>query len=389
MGDRRKSDAPKRVAGMNQQEAQESVAHLTVRQLIRTCPKGAPMKEALDRQSRRKRKQPAAVDGADYDEEEEAVARAMIANPRSLQRGHGGAPGARGAMSGAGAGDGAAFRANARDDPDEANGDGAVFAPQVRIIDGRIVIDEESLEVTAGRLDTRLEEPSLVIEGNSSVTYGTYMNKTPSEKWLPDETETFFRALAQYGTDFSLIERILPHRSRRQIKLKFKREERENPARVNDALTRRLPANTEELRRIVEQVQSARAARPSATAPQAIEAAAAAAHPESHTAPEVPTTARLPSGLLGSLEAPAARRGPSPPAPLQERAAPLAPAEGEPERVIVEEDDTTLEPNIQPEVHDEEEDDFDDDDGLAPTQRGPLMGHAHDDYVDADDDVDY
>lgn len=363
---------------MNAQEAQESVAHLTVRELIRKCPKGAPMKEAVDRQSRRKRKQPTAADGTDYDDEEEATARAMIANPRSLQRGQGGALGLAGTTAGTGLDAGATSRGNARDDVND-TGEGGVFAPQVRIIDGRIVIDEESLEVTAGRLDSRLEEPSLVIEGNSSVTYGTYMNKTPSEKWQPDETETFFRALAQYGTDFSLIERILPHRSRRQIKLKFKREERENPARVTDSLRRRLPANTEELQRIVEQVQSARAARPNVTAQQAVEVAATTSRPEALTAPDVPTTARLPAGFLGSLQAlpgtgvstqAAGQRG-----QLVPSREPSTLAEGD-DRVIVEEGGA-LEPDDQPELDDEEEDVDDEDDLLHPPR---SMGAEEDDY---------
>ncbi|KAG8467550.1 hypothetical protein KFE25_000866 [Diacronema lutheri] len=280
---------------MNAQEAQESVAHMTVSELIRKCPKGMPMKEAVGRAISRKRKQPAtAPEGADYDEEEEAAMRSLVAHPRGLD-------GARGP----GAGDGAASRPSARGDADEANVDGGVFAPQLRVIDGRVVIDEQSLEVTAGRPDTRLDEPALVIEGNISVTYGTYLNKTASEKWRPDETETFFRALAQYGTDFSLLEKIIPNRNRRQIKLKFKREERENPARVNDALTRRLPANAQELQRIVEQVQSARAERSSSTVPQTDDGDEGPPHAQALTAPEIPTTARLPSVLVsGAMSTP-------------------------------------------------------------------------------------
>jgi hypothetical protein len=303
---------------MNVQEAQESVANMTVRQLIRRCPKGIPMKEALDRRSRRKRKQAIASEGLEYDEEEEAAAHAAIqVPPQGGLPMHAGADEVSGARS-----DGLSKTDLADPATEDAN-----FAPQVTIIDGRIVLDEGSLEVTAGRLDSRLEEPSLVIEGNSSVTYGTYMNKTPSEKWQPEETETFFRALAQYGTDFSLIERILPHRTRRQIKLKFKREERENPQRVTESFTRRAPMDCIELQQITAQVQSARAARPNATAPRP------AADPggPALTAPEVPTTARSPSGVLGDIQALADASGSAALAPLEAD-------EDDGARVIVEED---------------------------------------------------
>lgn len=281
----------------------ESVQHMTVSELIRKCPKGVPMKEALERQSRRKRKQPLDSTLADQDAEEEAAYRGAIRGCCSAHGGGsfprvaGGADGASGAASGA--------AGAAADGDEDAAGPGPgdddpVFAPQVRIIDGRIVIDEQSLEITAGRPDARLEEPSLVIEGNSSVTYGTYMNKTPSEKWTAEETEAFYSALSRYGTDFSLIERIMPHRTRRQIKLKFKREEREQPARITAALSRRLPANPTELQAIAAQVQAARAARPAPTAAAGAEAPSVrpAVPP---AAPDVPTVARLPADTTGIL----------------------------------------------------------------------------------------
>eukprot|EP00302_Diacronema_sp_CCMP2436_P021421 CAMPEP_0179961160 /NCGR_PEP_ID=MMETSP0983-20121128/29532_1 /TAXON_ID=483367 /ORGANISM="non described non described, Strain CCMP 2436" /LENGTH=354 /DNA_ID=CAMNT_0021873571 /DNA_START=6 /DNA_END=1071 /DNA_ORIENTATION=- len=345
---------------MTAQEAQESVAHMTIRQLIRRCPKGVPMKEALDRQSRRKRKQPAAsADGADFDEEEEAAARAAVRGP--------GPSGLGGALVPAGGDDAGGSRANARAGAEpEPEPDEAVFAPQVRIIDGRIVIDEESLEVTAGRLDNRLEEPSLVIEGNSSVTYGTYMNKTPSEKWQPEETETFFRALGQYGTDFSLIERILPHRTRRQIKLKFKREERENPRRVTESLTHRGPANTAELqmlvagaeptRRAAEQQRAAYRARGadddggggSCRARGAGARAPAVCWQRCAHAAWAATDRALANGVPSSLAPPG---GPALRAPL-----PTV----EEERVIVEEDGDEL-PNANAQADEDDEEDDDDD----------------------------
>ena len=49
-----------------------------------------------------------------------------------------------------------------------------------------------------------------------------------------------------FGTDFSLISQLFPHRSRKQIKLKFNLEERRFPEVVELALRRKLPVDFEE-----------------------------------------------------------------------------------------------------------------------------------------------
>lgn len=44
------------------------------------------------------------------------------------------------------------------------------------------------------------------------------------------------QALEQFGTDFELIQNLFPGRTRKQVKSKFKNEERLNPLRLSDAL---------------------------------------------------------------------------------------------------------------------------------------------------------
>jgi len=44
------------------------------------------------------------------------------------------------------------------------------------------------------------------------------------------------QALQQFGTDFELIQNLFPGRTRRQVKAKFKNEEKLNPVRLADAL---------------------------------------------------------------------------------------------------------------------------------------------------------
>lgn len=45
--------------------------------------------------------------------------------------------------------------------------------------------------------------------------------------------------MQQFGTDLSLIQQLFPGRTRRQLKLKYKKEERKNPFMLHDALTNR------------------------------------------------------------------------------------------------------------------------------------------------------
>lgn len=49
----------------------------------------------------------------------------------------------------------------------------------------------------------------------------------------------FPQALSQWGTDFEMIARLFPHRNRRQVKLKFSREERVNPDKVTEYIIRK------------------------------------------------------------------------------------------------------------------------------------------------------
>lgn len=56
------------------------------------------------------------------------------------------------------------------------------------------------------------------------------------KKWNKDSTDLFYQGLKSFGTDFQMISRMFPGSTRRSIKLKFTREERENPGAVKEAL---------------------------------------------------------------------------------------------------------------------------------------------------------
>ena len=118
-------------------------------------------------------------------------------------------------------------------DPKPQNG------PVMRIVNGEIVLDAASLEVDrhadAARSAGDLED---VVENQLTrkINQATYGKRTKTESWDEDMTDLFYRGLRMFGTDFMVISKLFPGRSRRQIKLKFNNEERRDPQRIKDTL---------------------------------------------------------------------------------------------------------------------------------------------------------
>lgn len=111
--------------------------------------------------------------------------------------------------------------------------------PRMRIVNGEIVIDTASLQVDrhadasrdAGELEDVIENPL-----TRKINQATYGKRTKTESWDEEMTELFYRGLRMFGTDFMMISKMFPGRSRRQIKLKFNNEERRDPERIKQAL---------------------------------------------------------------------------------------------------------------------------------------------------------
>lgn len=118
----------------------------------------------------------------------------------------------------------------------------APSGPQFRIVDGQIVIDQSSLAVdrharaaaAAGDMET-VEENDFTRLITSNSFMNTSKLKGPNI-WTDAETELFYRGLRMLGTDFEMISKMFPGKQRRHVKLKFNREERHCPQRVNAAL---------------------------------------------------------------------------------------------------------------------------------------------------------
>lgn len=163
-------------------------------------------------------------------------------------------------------------------------------AIQMRIVDGRMVIAEESLVLAQQDSSSNYDQP---FENNRTVTSASYTNRQKCEQWTQEETKLFYKvrtcdgtsppllvadrsmsaraartqkltflflyippslpvslqSLAQYGTDFTFISQMFPKRTRRQVKNKFKREEKENQYLIDAALKKKIPIGPVNTRR--------------------------------------------------------------------------------------------------------------------------------------------
>jgi len=140
------------------------------------------------------------------------------------------------------------------------------FAPQVKVVDGQLVIDPGSLLVTAEAPPVSHEDFDVVQETASSgrVTAASFAKRPRARRWSPEETERFYEGLRLYGTDFTLLARMFPGRDRRDLRTKYKREEINNPARLDATLRRQLRHTSEETacasyRRMLEDVRAEKA----------------------------------------------------------------------------------------------------------------------------------
>ncbi|KAI9934083.1 hypothetical protein ASPWEDRAFT_24388 [Aspergillus wentii DTO 134E9] len=111
--------------------------------------------------------------------------------------------------------------------------------PVMRIVNGEIVLDTASLQVDrhadAARNVGELED---VVENSLTrkINQSTYGKRSKTESWDEEMTDLFYRGLRMFGTDFMVISKMFPGRSRRQIKLKFNNEERKDPQRIKETL---------------------------------------------------------------------------------------------------------------------------------------------------------
>nr|NP_609643.2 B double prime 1, isoform A [Drosophila melanogaster]AAF53291.2 B double prime 1, isoform A [Drosophila melanogaster]ACX61599.1 FI12401p [Drosophila melanogaster] len=128
----------------------------------------------------------------------------------------------------------------------------AMLVPQLKLdANGEMIIDEKTLEIeTTAEVEARkvLANSSLILMDETTGDNGFYKRHKRTPYWTSDETVRFYRSLQIIGTDFSLMCQMFPTRSRRDLKLKYKKEERTNGQLINKALLYPKAFNIQELK---------------------------------------------------------------------------------------------------------------------------------------------
>ncbi|OMP03413.1 hypothetical protein CCACVL1_02433 [Corchorus capsularis] len=117
--------------------------------------------------------------------------------------------------------------------------------------------NEESSHASEHDQGYKDDQTSIRAQSSSfCLNYQSFMDKEPRARWSKQDTELFYGAIRQFGPDFSLIQQLFPGRSRHQIKLKFKNEERRYPLRLSEALASRANDHSY-FEKVIEQLQQA------------------------------------------------------------------------------------------------------------------------------------
>ncbi|KAF6223500.1 hypothetical protein HO133_000343 [Letharia lupina] len=113
--------------------------------------------------------------------------------------------------------------------------------PNTIIVNGQIQIDETSLEIdrhAAAALERNVEQLDAVDETDMTrkINSATWLKRDQSGGWNEMLTERFYDGLRMFGTDFEMLSKMFPGRTRHKIKLKFCKEEKINGDRIKATL---------------------------------------------------------------------------------------------------------------------------------------------------------
>jgi hypothetical protein len=127
------------------------------------------------------------------------------------------------------------------DDDDEDETEGNLLAPRVRVVDGEIIIDH-SATVSRSSISNKGSMSRHVVEEAAAGRYfnqGSFTKKTNrrSARWRPDELVVFYQGLKAWGLNFEAISRMIPGKTRINIKNKYHSELKRDRGRIDAALT--------------------------------------------------------------------------------------------------------------------------------------------------------
>nr|CAB3446514.1 unnamed protein product [Digitaria exilis] len=121
-------------------------------------------------------------------------------------------------------------RVNAKENPSGPSSNTSSF--QLNDMDDLDYRDEEARNFDNERIENH-------VQNVTKLNYHSYMNKQSRGKWSKSDTDMFYKGLRQFGSDFAMIQQLLPDKTRHQVRAKFKTEEKKNPLLVHDAIIHR------------------------------------------------------------------------------------------------------------------------------------------------------
>lgn len=103
---------------------------------------------------------------------------------------------------------------------------------------GKVQVVKESMTVDR-HLRDQVPRTAVVHETDYDrrVNSATFSKRERTDRWTASENERFYQCLEQWGTDFEIMSKLFRNRTRAQLKRKFNKEDRVNPARVRQALS--------------------------------------------------------------------------------------------------------------------------------------------------------
>ena len=124
--------------------------------------------------------------------------------------------------------------------------------PNTVIVNGQIQLDESTLVIDRHARAARVREAVAedAIEENElsrRINSSTWLKIDRSGGWNELLTDQFYDGLRMFGTDFYMISKMFPGRTRHSVKLKFNKEERLNAWRIEATLKgEKIPVNMDE-----------------------------------------------------------------------------------------------------------------------------------------------
>ncbi|EDQ87138.1 uncharacterized protein MONBRDRAFT_27546 [Monosiga brevicollis MX1] len=126
------------------------------------------------------------------------------------------------------------------DDEDAGAANSVSNAPALKLVNGKLIVDEQSLSITARNA---APEPPPTTPGHEeerrgprSTTSASFTRRDNNRAWSERETAKFFLCLERCGTDFRSMNVAFPKRSHKQLKAKYHREMKQRPDQVTRAI---------------------------------------------------------------------------------------------------------------------------------------------------------